>query len=135
KIDHPDYYRTNMVLVAVDSEDKKENPFALTSNGFTINLGEREKKGERVRVDPFLPNTGSTKYLTIPGGETLRAKLLGVSALGTKAKPLVDMHATKLLRARIVGNTLNNNTIWSDWTPFSLQVDESVKRQLEEAVP
>jgi len=134
KIDHPDYYSTNMVLVAVDSA-KKENPFALTSGGFTINLGDREKKGERVRVDPFLPNTESTKYLTILGGETLRAKLLGVSALGTKAKPLVDMHATKLLKARIIGNTLNRNTIWSDWTPFSLQVDESVKKQLETAVP
>jgi hypothetical protein len=135
RIDHPDYVNQNLTLVASDSEHDRSNPFALTADGFTINLGDREKKGERTRVDPFLPNAGSVGYLNVPGGETVRAKLVGTSALGPRAKTLVEMHATKLLRASVVGLTGAGSEIWSPLTQFSLSVDDVVKKRLESAQP
>jgi hypothetical protein len=136
KIDHPDYQDKNIVLVSVETDGgKKENPFTLTSNGFMINLGDKEKKGEAAKVEPFLPNAGDTHYITIGAGETVRAKLVGTTALGTKAKSLVEMHATKLLRARILGLADAGREVWSEWTPFSLQVDETIRKRLESATP
>lgn len=136
RIDHPDFSDKNFVLTAAETTaDKKENPFQLTSGGFSISLGDREKKGERVRVEPFLPSAGSVGYLTVPGGESVRVKLVGNSALGSKAKALVDMHATKLLKAQVLGKTSDSQSVWSALTPFSLQVDDEVKKTLEISRP
>lgn len=136
RLEHPDYADKNIVLIAADAGlQKSENPFALTAEGFTINLGEKQKKGERVRVEPFLPNAGSIGYITVPGGESARVKLVGISALGKSAKALLDIHATKLLQARVLAKGHDGISVWSELTPFSLQVDDAIKKSIEAARP
>ena len=137
KIDHPDYAGRTFFLVAMDSGDSntKENPFALTASGFSINLGDSEGEGEQAQIAPFLPNTGSSGYITVPGGQTAKVQLVGIEALGPLAKPLVDLHATKLLKIRLLGLAGNDHIVWSDATPFSLSIDGGVKAMLEHASP
>jgi hypothetical protein len=136
RLEHPDYSDKNLVLVATDaSAQKKENPFALTADGFTLNLGDRQKKGERARVEPFLPNASNIGYVTVPGGESVKVKLVGIAALGKTAKPLLELHATKLLQARVLAKGSENVMIWSELTPFSLNVDDAIKKSIETARP
>ena len=112
-IDH-DGYRHKSFVLAVELKGAGSNP----SNG-----------------DVFLPKTRGQAYLTVPSGESINITLVGVDPLGEATSELLSLQESGLLSAEVAGVLFDGDPIWSEPTPFSLDVTDSQRQTLEQLVP
>ena len=132
---HPDYKGRAFVMASENAPDKRKNPFALTSNGFTIQMPREEVAGKKVLAKPFLAGTSASPYMTIPPGEVREITLVATEPLGTDAEGIKRIHETKLLGCRVVGTSSDSDDIWSAPTEFSEQIGKDEKARLAALVP
>ena len=106
-------------------EDPGRNPFALTSGGFTINMGDGQPSGSDYQIAPFLTPSVRLEYVTAPAGEFVEVSLIGVAPLGERASDMKALLDTGVLEFRVRGKSTADRIYTSDPYQFTYQPDDS----------
>lgn len=102
-----------------------ENPFALSSGGFTIKMPTNQPEGSDYEVVPYLTPSVSLEYITVAANGFSEVSLIGVDALGERANDMKALLDTGVLSFRVRGRSTEGDTYSSDAYQFTYQPDEN----------
>ena len=112
------------------SSEAAKTEAVVGDGGMKKNLDDVDR-GQRFNVEPFLPDTKGIRYVTVPPGKSETIVLVAVQPLGGVASDLVELHATGLLQATVVGLTAEETVIKSQPAAFGQSVGDDVRAKLE----
>lgn len=131
KILHQSYSDRAFYLALDASEEARENPFSLTSGGFSIAVPNGKAKGKEVEVKSFIPEAGIIKYVSIPPESIREVSMVGTDPLGESAEDINNILKTKSLTLKLLGISSDEKEIWSDTFIFSEGISKEIQSKID----
>jgi hypothetical protein len=116
------------------AERRQQNPFSLTSGGFTITQPSNEQQGKPVKVERFLPEDSASSYINVRPGDLRDIKIVSAQVLGEDAKTINEILHTKLLHFKVLALTTNGDEIWSPEASLSQRIGEDEAGEIRRKV-
>jgi len=119
------------ILAQDRPRNAEQSAFALNPRGFSISMpADEEEEGKQVDVQPFLPESSPSAYLSVAPGEVKEITLVSILALGPNAERVRSIHATGLLSFTVTGHTSGGAPITSSQAEFSQDIDKDERARL-----
>jgi hypothetical protein len=131
RILHQSYIDKPFYLALDASEDIKENPFSLTSGGFSIAVPNEKAKGTEVKVDSFIPEVGIMRYISVPPESIKEVSMVGTFPLGDSAEDINNILKTKSLKLKLLGISSENKEVWSESFIFSDGISKEIQMKID----